>query len=54
MTPDERLAELGEILAAGYRRMRLRQKALAESANPGALCPQAVDGDGAGPAKEIA
>ena len=51
MTPAARLAELGEILAAGYRRGR---KALAESAEPEALCEPAVDGNGAEAAEEVA
>ena len=38
MAPADRLAEVGAILAAGYRRHRLHQKALAESASPGAPC----------------
>ncbi len=40
MTPDERLAELGEILATGYRRLQL---SLAESAAPEAPCDPAVN-----------
>ena len=32
MTLEERLAELGSLFATGYRRLRLLQKALAESA----------------------
>ena len=55
MTAPERLAELGAILATGYRRVRLsREKGLAESAEPEAPCDQAVDGDGAEPAEEVA
>ncbi len=35
MAPAARLAEIGQILATGYRRARLcRQKELAESAEP--------------------
>ena len=54
MTPKERMAEVGALLAAGYRRSRVRQKALAESDDPEARCDLAVDGDGAEPAKEVA
>ena len=55
MTPAARIAELGAILATGYRRVRLsREKSLAESAEPEAPCDQAVDGNGAEPAKEVA
>ena len=32
MTPDARLSELGELLARGYRRSRLRQNKLADPA----------------------
>ncbi len=52
MSPDDRQAELGEILATGYR--RVRENSLAESANPEALCRQAVDGNGADAAEEVA
>ncbi len=41
MTPDERLAELGRILAAGYG--RYLQKALAASADTEAPCADAVN-----------
>ena len=55
MAPDARLAVLGAILATGYRRFRVsREKGLAESAEPEAPCDQAVDGDGAEPAEEVA
>ena len=40
MTPEQRLAELGEILATGYRRLQL---SLAESRQPEAPCDQEVD-----------
>ena len=40
MTPGDRLAELGEILAAGYRR---RRKALAERDEPEAPSDPVVD-----------
>ena len=52
MASEGRLAELGALLAMGYRRLQLRQKALAESADPEALCGQAVDGNGAESAEE--
>ena len=52
MTPDERLAELGEILAAGYR--RFRQKALDESAQPEAPSDPVVNGNGAMATEEVA
>ncbi len=54
MTPVACLDELGEILAAGYRRFVLRGKALDDSANPEALCGQAVNGNGAKAAEEVA
>ena len=54
MTPGARLAELGAALATGYRRLRLRQKALAESAEPEAPSDQAVNGNGAETAEEVA
>ncbi len=55
MTPEERQAQLGQILAAGYRRMRLnRGQGLAGSPESEAPCDQAVDGDGAEPAEEVA
>ena len=38
MSPQERLTELGSLLATGYRRLRLRQKALAEGASPERPC----------------
>ena len=54
MSPEARLAELGGLLAVGYRRLRVPRNALAESAEPEALCGQAVDGNGAGSAEEMA
>ena len=54
LTPGERIAELGALLALGYRRARLRQKALAESAQAEALSGPAVDGDRAETAEEVA
>ena len=54
MTPDERLSELGGILAMGYRRARLRQKALAESAEHEAPSNPVVNGNGARAAEEVA
>ncbi len=49
MAPEERLVELGAILATGYRRLRLcREQDLAGSGRPEAPCDQAVDADGAG------
>ena len=55
MAPAERLAELGEILATGYRRLRLsRERGLAAGAEPEAPCDQAVNGNEAEPAKEVA
>ncbi len=57
MAPGDRIAELGAILAAGYRRLRLNrpnlQNALAESAEPEAPCYSAVNGAGAQPAQEV-
>ena len=47
LSPEERLAELGAILAEGYRRLRLRQKPLDESAEPEAASDAAVNGNGA-------
>ncbi len=52
MTPGERLAELAEILAAGFR--RFRQRALDDVAESEAPCDQAVDGDRAESAEEVA
>jgi hypothetical protein len=43
MAPGERLAELGALLATGYRRLQLRRKALAESAEPEAPSDRPVD-----------
>ena len=55
LTPAERLAELGTILAVGYRRLRLsRQRTLDGSAEVEALCDSAVDGNGAETAGEVA
>ncbi len=54
MTPKERLAELGGLLALGVRRLSIRQKALDGGAEPEALCDQAVDGNRAAPAEEVA
>ena len=55
MTPDARLAELGELLAAGYRRMQLnRGQGLAGSPESEAPCDQAVNGDEAESAEEVA
>ena len=54
MSPGDRLAELGSLLALGYRRVRLRQHSLDESAEPEALCGQAVNGNGAQAAEEMA
>ncbi len=54
MSPGDRLAEFGAILAAGYRRLVLRGKALDESGEPEALCRQAVNGNGAKAAEEVA
>ena len=43
MAPTERIAELGAILATGYRRVRLSsEKGLAESAKPEAPCGSPV------------
>ena len=53
MSPEARLVELGALLAMGYRRLRVPRKALAESAEPEALCRQAVDGNGADAAEEM-
>jgi hypothetical protein len=47
MAPDARLAELGAILAFGFRRLQLRGKTLAEGGEPEAPSDQAVDGNGA-------
>ena len=52
LSPPARISQLGAILATGYRRLRLHQKALEESAKPEAQCTPAVNGDGAEPAKE--
>ena len=38
MSPEQRLTELGKLLATGYRRLRMRQKALAESAGTERPC----------------
>ena len=54
LCPKERVAELGAILEAGYRRLLLRQKSLAESGYGERPCDQAVDGDGARTAEEVA
>ncbi len=44
LAPEERLAELAGILAAGYRRVRLsREKALAESGGAERPCDAPVD-----------
>ncbi len=51
LTPQERLVELGAILATGYRRLRV---SLAESRQSEALCDPTVDGNGAEPAEEVA
>ena len=53
MSPDECIAELGSLLAAANRRLRVRKNQLAGSA---VGCPPCVpvNGDGAGPAKESA
>ena len=40
MTPEERIAELGAILATGYRRFRL---SLAERGQPEAPCDPSVN-----------
>ncbi len=54
MTPAARIAELGAILAAGYRRLRLnRLNGLDESAELEAPCIPAVNGDGAESAQEL-
>jgi hypothetical protein len=48
MAPADRVAEIGAILATGFRRHQLRQHSgqvcLAESAPPVALCDQPVNG----------
>ncbi len=54
MSPKERLAELGGLLALSLRRLSIRQKALDGGAEPEALCDQAVDGDRAAPTEEVA
>ena len=54
ISPEDRLAELGALLAVGYRRSRVRQKALDEDGQPEAPCDPAVNGNGAEPAKEVA
>ena len=54
MLPGERVAELGAILALGYRRLRLRQNALDESADPEAPSDPVVCGNGAKAAEEVA
>ena len=38
MSPAERMAELGALLATGYRRYRLRQKDLADGRQPERAC----------------
>ena len=55
MTPDERLAELAEALAAGYLRLLVsRGKAREVLANVEAPCGQPVNEGETAPAKEIA
>lgn len=48
MTPADRVAEIGAILAAGFRRHQLRQHSgqvcLAQDAPPVALCDAPVNG----------
>lgn len=48
MTPEDRVAELGAILATGFRRLQIRQipeqVSLADSAPPVALCHAPVNG----------
>jgi hypothetical protein len=48
MTAADRIAEIGAILAAGYRRLQIRQVpgqvCLADSAPPVALCDRPVNG----------
>ena len=52
LTPNERLAEIAQILAAGYARLVIsRQKALATSASAEALSSDPVNGNGAKPAR---
>ena len=57
MAPADRIAELGALLATGYRRLRLNrlnpQNWLAESAEAEAPCDPAVNGDGAESAQEM-
>lgn len=44
MSPEERLAELGSLLATAVRRLRLRQKELADQADRERPCDRPVDG----------
>ena len=54
MTPEERLAELGSLLATGRRRLVLAGgNALATSPDDEPTCISAVDGDGAKAVEEI-
>ena len=55
MGAEDRLAEIGAFLALGFRRLRLvRENELDAFPAAERLCGQAVDGDGALPAKEVA
>ena len=54
MTSQDRLAELGHLLALGYRRLQLHGKGLAENGDGERTCDPAVDGNGAKSAEEVA
>ena len=55
MSPADRMAEIGAILATGYGRLLIsRQKALGSSPRAEALCDHPVNGDGADPARRSA
>jgi hypothetical protein len=53
MAPDDRMAEVAEILAVGYRRLALaRRNPLDLSLRAEAPCPESMDGN-AMPGKEL-